>query len=93
MGVIKAGNIIVGNVGVSSAPTLPASVTTDKIVVSNLQELRGATQQPSIRAPRVAREPTPSKVEPVNTNKKRVSKYLADMYDTVNLPSFDEDDK
>lgn len=93
MGVIKAGNIIVGNVEVSSAPTLPASVATDKIVVSNLQELRGVTQQPSIRAPRVARESTPSKVEPGKTKKKRVSKYLADMYDTVNLPSFDEYDK
>ena len=94
--VIKAGNFIVGGV---EDPSVPQPVPTptanaDRVIVANLAELRGVlTNQPP---PRVRREPVvreDPEPAPIKTKKKKVSKYLSDMYDTTQLPSFDEEDK
>ena len=94
--VIKAGNFIIGGV---EDPSVPQPVPTptpkaDRVRVTNLAELRGGliNQPPprTKREPVVRDEPLPT---PAKTKKKKVSKYLSDMYDTTQLPSFDEEDK
>ncbi len=94
--VIKAGNLIIGGVvGESQQPTAASATKTDKILVANLAELRNTVSStPPAPTPRVVREKTVED-QPVKETKpkKRVSKYLTDMYNTANLPSFDEEDK
>ena len=92
---IKAGNFIIGGVEDPSVPQpVPAPTPkADRVRVTNLAELRnGLTPQTPVRTkrePAVREEPAPT---PTKT-KKKVSKYLSDMYDTTELPSFDEEDK
>lgn len=95
---IKASNIIIGGVQAPKAPEpTPATAGQDRVVVANLQELRGKAPPPPPRPEPVARvrKEVVVQSEPVSDKrpKKRVSKYLADMYNTADLPSFDEEDK
>ena len=97
---IKAGNFIIGGV---EDPSVPQPIPTptakaDRVRVTNLAELRGGlTTQPVSRIKRepvVREDPAPAQEPaPTKTKKKKVSKYLSDMYDTADLPSFDEEDK
>lgn len=93
---IKAGNIIIGGVQAPKAPE-PAPITgnTDRVVVTNLQELRSGKAPPPPPRPAPVKKEVVVQSEPESEErpKKRVSKYLADMYNTADLPSFDEEDK
>jgi hypothetical protein len=89
---IKAANIIVGGVEDTSVPQpLPILQKADTVIVANLQELRSGVTQPVFRDPRVRVQEEVVKSE--DQPKKPVSKYLADIYNTTDLPSFDEQDK
>lgn len=91
---IKAANIIVGGVEDTSVPQpLPILQKADTVIVANLQELRSGVTQPVFRDPRVRVQEEVVKSEDQPKPKKRVSKYLADIYNTTDLPSFDEQDK
>ena len=90
--VIKAGNIIVGGVQAPKAPE-PIPMTTDRTVVSNLQELRSGKVSTPRPAPKRKEVVTQLESDSKEQPKKKVSKYLSDMYDTTELPSFDEEDK
>lgn len=93
---IKAGNIIIGGVQAPNAPEpAPTTGNTDRVVVTNLQELRSGKVPPPPPRPAPVKKEVVVQSEPVSNKrpKKKVSKYLADMYDTADLPSFDEEDK
>lgn len=80
---IQATNIIVGDRVKSSRQK---NVRTRH--VTSMDELRGT--RPSTKEYVAVETDSVSDGTPI---RKRSSKYLADMYDTVNLPSFHEDDK